>query len=178
MSALKGVLAAVILLATVQAEAASDKPKPKPHPIPLLEFNQKCVLQAFELNYGAYIRQLQDLHLACLTDKAYIDWRENLQRAKAPQLSIMDQLKSSKDRLVLSANVEAGQILSEDVKAIGKNVGWKRYTATISTPVQIVFNGDVARALRGYIETDVIRIRQNDRPSGYAINAIRFKADK
>ncbi|MCQ4241399.1 DotI/IcmL family type IV secretion protein [Stutzerimonas stutzeri] len=177
MNRLKVALATwVILLTTAQAEAASDKPRP--HPIPLLEFNQKCVVQAFELNYGSYIRQLQDLHLACLTDKAYIGWRENLQRAKAPHLSIMDQLKSSKDRLVLSANVEAGQILSEDVKAIGKNLGWKRYTATISTPVQVVFNGDVARAMRGYIETDVIRIRQNDRPSGYAINAIRFKADK
>lgn len=170
MDRLKAALAAaVILLTTAQAEAASNRLKQKPHPLPLLEFNQMCVVKAFELNYGAYIRQLQDLHVACMTDRAFIDWRASLER-----VGIIDQLKTSKGGLVLSANVGAGQVLHEEVKAIGNNRDWRRCTATVRTPVAIVFNGNADRAQRGYVETDVIRVRQNDRIFGYAIHAIRL----
>ncbi|KAB0785472.1 DotI/IcmL/TraM family protein, partial [Pseudomonas aeruginosa] len=86
MKLVKSALAAVVLLATVQAEAASE-----PHPLPLLKFSRDCVVKAFELNYGAYQRQLQDLHVACMTDRAFIDWRASLER-----VGIMDQLKTSK----------------------------------------------------------------------------------
>lgn len=53
-----------------------------------------------------------------------------------------------------------------------------RYTATVRTPVAIVFNGSVDRAPQGYVETDVIRVRQNDRIVGYAIHAIRLNIKK
>ncbi|MBE7373197.1 DotI/IcmL family type IV secretion protein [Pseudomonas lopnurensis] len=170
MNRLKVALAAVaILLTTAQAEAASDKPKPEPHPLPLLKFSRDCVAKAFELNYGAYQRQLQDFHVACMTDRAFIDWRSSLER-----VGIMDQLKTAKGGLVLSANVGAGQVLHEEVRAIGNNRDWRRYTATVRTPVAIVFNGNADRAQRGFVETDVIRVRQNDRIVGYAIHAIRL----
>lgn len=171
MSQMKGVLAAAILLASVQAEAAGGKPKP--HPLPMLEFNQACVVKAFELNYGAYQRQLQDLHVACMTDKAYIDWRTSLER-----VGIIDQLKTSKGGLVLSVNAGDSQVLKEEVKAIGTNSEWRRYTATVRTPVAIVFNGNADLAPTGYVETDVIRVRQNDRLVGYAIHAIRLNIKK
>ncbi|AYW42619.1 TPA: DotI/IcmL family type IV secretion protein [Pseudomonas aeruginosa] len=168
MKLVKSALAAVVLLATVQAEAASE-----PHPLPLLKFSRDCVVKAFELNYGAYQRQLQDLHVACMTDRAFIDWRASLER-----VGIMDQLKTSKGGLVLSVNVGDSQVLNEEVKAIGTNSEWRRYTATVRTPVAVVFNGNLARAPEGYVETDVIRVRQNDRIVGYAIHAIRLNIKK
>ncbi|MBH3941099.1 DotI/IcmL family type IV secretion protein [Pseudomonas aeruginosa] len=168
MKLMERALAAVVLLATAQAEAAGE-----PHPLPLLKFSRDCVVKAFELNYGAYQRQLQELHVACMTDKAYIDWRTSLER-----VGIMDQLKTSKGGLVLSVNVGDSQVLNEGVKAIGTNREWRRYTATVRTPVAIVFNGNADRAPRGYVETDVIRVRQNDRIVGYAIHAIRLSIKK
>jgi hypothetical protein len=159
-------LAAVILMATAQAEGADDTL----HHIPLLEFTQGCVVKAFELNYGSYERQLQNLHLECMTDPAYRDWRSSLQR-----VGILDQLKSTKAALVLAANAGSGQVIQESVKAVGN---LRRYTATVRTPVQIVFNGDTARARIGDVETDVIRVRQNDRPVGYAIHAVRLNIKK
>lgn len=165
MNLAKGVLAAVVLLATVQAEAASE-----PHPLPLLKFAEKCVTKAFQLNYAAYERQLQDLHVECLTDPAYRDWRSSLQR-----VGILDQLKSPKNGLVLAVNTGAGKVVQEGVKAVGN---LNRYTATVRTPVSIVFNGNVDRAPQGYVETDVIRVRQNDRIVGYAIHAIRLNIKK
>jgi len=168
MRAVKSALVAVVLLATAQAEAASE-----PHPLPLLKFSRNCVVKAFELNYGAYQRQLQDLHVACMTDRAFIDWRASLER-----VGIMDQLKTSKGGLVLSVNVGDSQVLNEEVKAIGTNSEWRRYTATVRTPVAVVFNGNLARAPEGYVETDVIRVRQNDRIVGYAIHAIRLSIKK
>lgn len=160
------ILAAVGLLACVQAEAGNDTL----HHLPLLEFTQECVVKAFELNYGSYERQLQNLHLECMTDPAYRDWRSSLQR-----VGIQDQLKSPKAALVLAANTGPGQVIQEGVKAVGN---LRRYTATVRTPVQIVFNGDTARAPSGVVETDVIRVRQNDRPVGYAIHAIRLQVNK
>ncbi|MFU3684651.1 DotI/IcmL family type IV secretion protein [Pseudomonas aeruginosa] len=165
MKLVKRALAAVVLLATAQAEAAGE-----PHPLPLLKFAEQCVTKAFQLNYAAHERQLQDLHVECLTDPAYRDWRSSLQR-----VGIMDQLKSPKAALVLAANTGPGQVIQEDVKAVGN---LRRYTATVRTPVQIVFNGDTARAPSGVVETDVIRVRQNDRPVGYAIHAIRLQVNK
>lgn len=165
MNLAKGVLAAVVLLATVQAEAASE-----PHPLPLLKFAEKCVTKAFQLNYAAHERQLQDLHVECLTDPAYRDWRSSLQR-----VGILDQLKSPKNGLVLAVNTGAGKVVQEGVKAVGN---LNRYTATVRTPVAIVFNGNVDRAPQGYVETDVIRVRQNDRIVGYAIHAIRLNIKK
>lgn len=163
---LHNILAAVALLAGTQAKAASDTL----HHIPLLEFTQGCVVKAFELNYGSYERQLQNLHLECMTDPAYRDWRSSLQR-----VGILDQLKSTKAALVLAANAGSGQVIQEGVKAVGN---LRRYTATVRTPVQIVFNGDTARARIGVVESDVIRVRQNDRPVGYAIHAIRLQVNK
>lgn len=168
MNLAKGALAAVVLLATVQAEAASE-----PHPLPLLKFSRDCVLRAFQLNYASYQRQIQDFHIACMTDKAYIDWRSSLER-----VGIMDQLKTPKGGLVLSANVGDGQVLHEEVKAIGNNKDFRRYTATVRTPIAIIFNGNADRAPTGYVETDVIRIRQQDRFVGYAIHAIRLNIPK
>lgn len=165
MNLAKGVLAAVVLLATVQAEAASE-----PHPLPLLKFAEKCVTKAFQLNYAAHERQLQDLHVECLTDPAYRDWRSSLQR-----VGILDQLKSPKNGLVLAVNTGAGKAVQEGVKTVGN---LNRYTATVRTPVAIVFNGNVDRAPQGYVETDVIRVRQNDRIVGYAIHAIRLNIKK
>lgn len=111
MNLAKGVLAAVVLLATVQAEAASE-----PHP-----------------------------------------------------------LKSPKNGLVLAVNTGAGKVVQEGVKTVGN---LNRYTATVRTPVAIVINGNVDRAPQGYVETDVIRVRQNDRIVGYAIHAIRLNIKK
>lgn len=165
---LNNALIAMALLATVPAEAKSE-----PHPLPLMKFSRDCVVKAFELNYGAYQRQLQDLHVACMTDRAFIDWRSSLER-----VGIIDKLKTSKGGLVLSVNVGASQVLNEEVKAIGTNSEWRRYTATVSTPVQIVFNGDTTRGPTGVVETDVIRVRQNDRIVGYAIHAIRLNIKK
>lgn len=165
MNLAKGVLAAVVLLATVQAEAASE-----PHPLPLLKFAEKCVTKAFQLNYAAHERQLQDLHVECLTDPAYRDWRSSLQRA-----GILDQLKSPKNGLVLAVNSGPGRVTQEGVKKVGN---LNRYTATVRTPVSIVFNGNVDRAPQGYVETDVIRVQQKDRISGYAIHAIRLSIKK
>lgn len=162
---LNNALAAMALLATVQAEAANDTL----HHLPLLEFATDCVVKAFELNYGSYERQLQDLHVECLTDPAYRDWRSSLQR-----VGILDQLKSPKAALVLAANTGSGQVIQEGVKAVGN---LRRYTATVRTPVRIVFNGDTARAPIGVVETDVIRVRQNDRPVGYAIHAMRLQVN-
>jgi hypothetical protein len=162
MNLAKGVLAAVILMATVQAEAASDTL----HHLPLLEFTQECVVKAFELNYGSYERQLQNLHLECMTDPAYRDWRSSLQRA-----GILDQLKSPKNGLVLAVNSGPGRVTQEGVKKVGN---LNRYTATVRTAVSIVFNGNIDRAPQGYVETDVIRVQQKDRISGYAIHAIRL----
>ena len=153
--------AAVLLLATAQVEAASE-----PHPVPLLKFHRDCVIKAFELNYGSFQRQLQDLHVACMTDRAYIDWRSSLERA-----GYIDQLKNGKNKLVLAANVGAGAVISEGVRELASK---KRYTATIKSPVQVVLNGDTSRSRNGYIETDVIRVRQSDRIVGYAIHAIRL----
>ncbi|MEN1399024.1 DotI/IcmL family type IV secretion protein [Pseudomonas aeruginosa] len=161
----KSVLAAVAVLATVQAEAASD-----PHPLPLLKFAEQCVRKAFQLNYAAYERQLQDLHVECMTDPAYRDWRSSLQR-----VGIIDQLKSPKAALVLAVNNGPGRVIQEGVKTVGN---LNRYTATVRTPVSIVFNGNVDRAPQGYVETDVIRVRQNDRIVGYAIHAIRLNIQK
>lgn len=162
MNRLKAALAAaVILLATAQAEAASE-----PHPIPLLKFSRDCLVKAFQLNYGSFQRQLQDLHVACMTDRAYIDWKASLERA-----GYIDQLKNGKDKLVLAANVGAGTVISEGVRELASK---KRYTATIKSPVQVVLNGDTSRARNGFIETDVIRVQQKDRISGYAIHAIRL----
>lgn len=165
MKLVKRALAAVVLLATVQAEASSE-----PHPLPLLRFAEKCVTKAFQLNYAAHERQLQDLHVECLTDPAYRDWRSSLQR-----VGILDQLKSPKNGLVLAVNTGAGKVVQEGVKAVGN---LDRYTATVRTPVSIVFNGNVDRAPQGYVETDVIRVRQNDRIVGYAIHAIRLNIKK
>ncbi|HBN8144583.1 TPA: DotI/IcmL family type IV secretion protein [Pseudomonas aeruginosa] len=159
-------LATVILMATAQAEAADDTL----HHLPLLEFTQQCVVKAFELNYGSYERQLQNLHLECMTDPAYRDWRSSLQR-----VGILDQLKNTRAALVLAANAGSGQVIQERVKAVGN---LQRYKATVRTPVQIVFNGDTARARIGVVETDVIRVRQNDRPVGYAIHAVRLNIKK
>ena len=153
MNLAKGVLAAVVLLATVQAEAASE-----PHPLPLLKFAEKCVTKAFQLNYTAHERQLQDLHVECLTDPAYRDWRSSLQR-----VGILDQLKSPKNGLVLAVNSGPGRVAQESVKKVGN---LDRYTATVRTPVAIVFNGNVDRAPQGFVETDVIRVQQKDRISG------------
>lgn len=160
------ILAAVGLLACVQAEAGHDTL----HHLPLLEFTQECVVKAFELNYGSYERQLQNLHLECMTDPAYRDWHSSLQR-----VGILDQLKSPKNGLVLAVNTGAGKVVQEGVKAVGN---LNRYTATVRTPVAIVFNGNVDRAPQGYVETDVIRVRQNDRIVGYAIHAIRLNIKK
>lgn len=165
MNLAKGVLAGVVLLATVQAEAASE-----PHPIPLLKFAEKCVTKAFQLNYAAHERQLQDLHVECLTDPAYRDWRSSLQR-----VGILEQLKSPKNGLVLAVNSGPGRVTQEGIKKVGN---LNRYTATVRTPVSIVFNGNVARAPEGYVETDVIRVQQKDRISGYAIHAIRLSIKK
>jgi hypothetical protein len=165
MNLAKGVLAAVVLLATVQAEAASE-----PHPLPLLKFSEMCVTKAFQLNYAAHERQLQDLHVECLTDPAYRDWRSSLQR-----VGILDQLKSPKNGLVLAVNTGAGKVVQEGVKKVGN---LDRYTATVRTPVAIVFNGNIDRAPQGYVETDVIRVQQKDRISGYAIHAIRLSIKK
>jgi hypothetical protein len=162
MNRLKGVLPAVVMLATVQAEAANDTL----HHLPLFEFANGCVVKAFELNYGAHERQLQELHVECLTDPAYRDWRSSLQR-----VGILDQLKSPKAALVLAVNTGPGRVTQEGVKTVGN---LKRYTATVRTPVAIVFNGNVDRAPKGYVETDVIRVQQKDRISGYAIHAIRL----
>ncbi|TRO07544.1 hypothetical protein EQ836_25340 [Ectopseudomonas mendocina] len=159
-------LATVILMASVQAEAASNTL----HHLPLLEFAQGCVVKAFELNYGSYERQLQNLHTECMTDPAYRDWRSSLQRA-----GILDQLKSPKNGLVLAVNSGPGRVTQEGVKKVGS---LDRYTATVRTPVAIVFNGNLARAPEGYVETDVIRVRQNDRIVGYAIHAIRLNIKK
>lgn len=161
----KSVLAAVAVLATVQAEAASD-----PHPLPLLKFAEQCVIKAFQLNYAAYERQLQDLHVECMTDPAYRDWRSSLQR-----VGIIDQLRSPKAALVLAVNNGPGRVIQEGVKTVGN---LNRYTTTVRTPVSIVFNGNVDRAPQGYVETDVIRVRQNDRIVGYAIHAIRLNIQK
>ncbi len=162
MNRLKAALAAaVILLATAQVEAAGE-----PHPHPLLKFAEKCVTKAFQLNYAAHERQLQDLHVECLTDQAYRDWRSSLQR-----VGILDQLKSPKNGLVLAVNSGPGRVTQESVKKVGN---LDRYTATVRNPVAIVFNGDVDRAPQGYVETDVIRVQQKDRISGYAIHAIRL----
>ncbi|OZB32500.1 MAG: hypothetical protein B7X51_06710 [Pseudomonas sp. 34-62-33] len=163
---LNALLATVILMATAQAEAADDTL----HHLPLLEFTQECVVKAFELNYGSYERQLQNLHLECMTDPAYRDWRSSLQR-----VGILDQLKSPKNGLVLAVNTGAGKAVQEGVKTVGN---LNRYTATVRTPVAIVFNGNVDRAPQGYVETDVIRVRQNDRIVGYAIHAIRLNIKK
>lgn len=165
MSAVKGVLVAALLVATAQAEAASES-----HPIPLLKFAEKCVTKAFQLNYAAHERQLQDLHVECLTDPAYRDWRSSLQR-----VGILEQLKSPKAALVLAVNIGPGRVTQEGVKNVGN---LNRYTATVRTPVAIVFNGNVDRAPQGYVETDVIRVRQNDRIVGYAIHAIRLNIKK
>lgn len=161
MSAAKNALIAVVLLSTAQAEAAGE-----PHPLPLLKFAEKCVTKAFQLNYAAHERQLQDLHVECLTDPAYRDWRSSLQR-----VGILEQLKSPKAALVLAVNTGPGRVTQEGVKTVGN---LNRYTATVRTPVAIVFNGNVDRAPQGYVETDVIRVRQNDRIVGYAIHAIRL----
>lgn len=163
----KSVLAAVAVLATVQAEAASD---PHPHPLPLLKFAEQCVIKAFQLNYAAHERQLQDLHVECLTDPAYRDWRSSLQR-----VGILEQLKSPKNGLVLAVNSGPGRVTQEGIKKVGN---LNRYTATVRTPVAIVFNGNVDRAPEGYVETDVIRVQQKDRISGYAIHAIRLSIKK
>ncbi|MFU6844184.1 DotI/IcmL family type IV secretion protein [Pseudomonas aeruginosa] len=165
MSSVNGVLAAVVLLVTAQAEAASE-----PHPVPLLKFHRDCVIKAFQLNYGSFERQLQDLHVACMTDRAYIDWRSSLDRA-----GYIDQLKNGKDKLVLAANVGAGTVIADGVRELASR---NRYTATIKSPIQIVLNGDTSRARYGFIETDVIRVRQNDRIVGYAIHAIRLNISK
>ena len=165
MKLVKSALAAVVMLATVQAEAASEA-----HPLPLLRFAEKCVTKAFQLNYAAYERQLQDLHVECLTDPAYRDWRSSLQR-----VGILEQLKSPKAALVLAVNTGPGRVTQEGVKTVGN---LNRYTATVRTPVAIVFNGNVDRAPQGYVETDVIRVRQNDRIVGYAIHAIRLNIKK
>lgn len=162
MKLVKRALATVVLLATAQAEGADDTL----HHIPLLEFTQGCVVKAFELNYGSYERQLQNLHLECMTDPAYRDWRSSLQR-----VGILDQLKSPKNGLVLAVNSGPGRVTQEGVKKVGN---LNRYTATVRTPVAIVFNGNVDRAPEGYVETDVIRVQQKDRISGYAIHAIRL----
>ncbi|MEV1965800.1 DotI/IcmL family type IV secretion protein [Pseudomonas aeruginosa] len=161
MSAVKGALVAVVLIATAQAEAASE-----PHPLPLLKFAEKCVTKAFQLNYAAHERQLQDLHVECLTDPAYRDWRSSLQR-----VGILEQLKSPKAALVLAVNTGTGRVIQEGVKTVGN---LHRFTATVRTPVAIVFNGNVDRAPQGHVETDVIRVQQKDRISGYAIHAIRL----
>lgn len=165
MKLVKSALAAVVMLATVQAEAASEA-----HPLPLLRFAEKCVTKAFQLNYAAYERQLQDLHVECLTDLAYRDWRSSLQR-----VGILEQLKSPKNGLVLAVNSGPGRVTQEGIKKVGN---LDRYTATVRTPVAIVFNGNVDRAPEGYVETDVIRVRQNDRIVGYAIHAIRLNIKK
>jgi len=167
MDRLKAALAAaVILLTTAQAEAAGNRLKQMPHPLPLLEFNLMCVVKAFELNYGAYQRQLQDLHVAYMTDRAFINWRSSLER-----VGILEQLKSPKAALVLAVNTGPGRVTQEGVKTVGN---LNRYTATVRTPVAIVFNGNIDRAPQGYVETDVIRVQQKDRISGYAIHAIRL----
>lgn len=72
---------------------------------------------------------------------------------------------------MLAANVGAGAVISEGVRELASK---KRYTATIKSPVQVVLNGDTSRSRNGYIETDVIRVRQSDRIVGYAIHAIRL----
>lgn len=165
MNLAKGALVALILAAAVQAEAASEA-----HPLPLLRFAEKCVTKAFQLNYAAHERQLQDLHVECLTDPAYRDWRSSLER-----VGILDQLKSPKNGLVLAVNTGVGKVVQEGIKKVGN---LDRYTATVRTPVSIVFNGNVDRAPQGYVETDVIRVQQKDRISGYAIHAIRLSIKK
>ena len=71
----------------------------------------------------------------------------------------------------LAVNTGHGRVTQEGVKTVSN---LKRYTATVRTPVEIVFNGNVDRAPKGYVETDVIRVQQKDRIAGYAIHAIRL----
>lgn len=133
-------------------------------------FSSTCVIKMFTLDYVNHLRQMSNAQRSCFTDPGYNSYIDQLGAS-----GIMEPLKNPKTRLVVAATPGPGEFKDKGPRNIG---GVIRMTYTIRHPIDFVFNGNVNAPRRGFIETDVIRIDQAERPDGLAVHAIRVKVSK
>ncbi|EIU1445493.1 DotI/IcmL family type IV secretion protein [Pseudomonas aeruginosa] len=132
----------------------------------VVDLSSKCIRKMTALNYVDFKRQLTEAEVECFTGPGYQQYESELKRNK-----IYASLEDGKQKLVMTGEPGPGEFLSYEPRLYG---GVQRQTYVLRHPLTIVFNGNVTRPWKGFIEVDLIRIDQREQPDGYAINAVRI----